>query len=342
MNTIVKRITAPAVSFFMNIVSLTLAVIGLTAHRNDWLFLIIFVIPFVTTIILTLVIGIFKWRYDKLQKKENTAFRFIFSENLRILHATLKDCQNNLWNSYTNFCESIGVDGTEKEIDENAFYMVYQTIYRDIKKASDMIFSRTVESLKKTIEYNLNTINNKGCKISVCIKQLNKVHKKQGLEINDDLKVYAIFRDKCSYDSGREIGRIYTVNRASTFSSCIQADNPREAFYIENDIIKAIRENRFKSENKEEVIANETYTATMVVPITQNIMTDKVFYGFLCVDSKVNSEDIFKKEELHSIMQSYSDILATYYHSVNMYFPIIFDYIYKQQERSMPIPIINT
>lgn len=66
----------------------------------------------------------------------------------------------------------------------------------------------------------------------------------------------------------------------------------------------------------------------MVVPICQNILTEKIYYGFLCIDAKAS--DIFNPNELLSILQSYSDILATYYHNVSMYFPIIFDYFYHQ------------
>lgn len=320
-----------------NIVSALLSVIGITQYRNDILFTVIFIIPFLTSILLTVFITVLKRRCDTLKKKENEAFAFIFSENLRKLLAVLKDNHNIIWNAYIQFCNSIDKDGgaaqtsgaeMEVEVDETVLKM----FYRDIKKTSDTMFSAVAESLRQVVEYNINTLNEGNVRIAVCILQLDRSYRKQGRQIPDDLHTYVIFRDRYSYEHARQIGETYTVNANTPYLSCIQADNPREAYYIENDVMRALHDGRYECEDQDELIANKTYTAAMVVPITQNIVTDKYFYGFLSIDAVTDSNETFVKEQLLPLMQTYSDILATYYHLVNMYFPFIFDYAYQQNK----------
>ena len=152
-----------------------------------------------------------------------------------------------------------------------------------------------------------------------------------------DLIAFAVYRDHNSWENGREIGRPYHVDRNTTFSQCIKAENAREAFYIENNIITAIENGTYMCENQDEILAHysshdpRAYSATMLVPIVQHINTDKCYYGFLCVDAILPEGFRFQKDDLIDVLHSYADILATHFHSINTYFPFIFDYVYNNE-----------
>jgi len=350
-----------------NFITLVLAVLGLIGFKNDCLFFFIYFIPYVTSTVLLIFIFSFYKRYDKVKVANKETVDFIFSKNLKRVIAQLKDSENNLSNSYNEFGKSVvdinqeavssGVivynteiemsDGIEEvnssteiimesvkdgsvEVNES-LKKPYQLFYKDIKKNSDMMFSAVVESLKRTVDHIL-SISYDGTEIAVCIKQLDSVYKKKGTGIPDELHTFAVFRNKEAYEEGREIGRSYIVNNNVTFRSCIMAKETRTAFYTENEIFKAIESGTYRCENQDELLSHRTYSATMVVPICQNKETEKMYYGFLCIDTKTEKKNIFNPDELLSVMQTYADILATYYHNVNMYFPLIFDYIYHQQK----------
>lgn len=317
-------------TIFFNLLTLVLAVLGLLSFKNDVLFFILYFIPYVSSLILLLYSYTIHKKYDTIKKEHLNNTNFLFTKNIKGVIAKLKDCENNLWNSYTEFAENIQNSSTKDEegniiIDSNEM----QVFYKDIKKTSNELFKSVVEFLKSVIDNHFGFSENTES-VSVCIKQLDRCYNRKSNSIPDDLHAFAIYRDNKSYNDDREIGKPYTVNKNTPFFSCLTSQASREAYYIENDIKKALAGHSYVCENQDEIIAKGTYNATMVVPICQNILTEKIYYGFLCIDAKASEKEIFNPNELLSILQSYSDILATYYHNVSMYFPIIFDYFYHQ------------
>lgn len=322
-------------TFSFNAVTLVLAILGILSYKNDILFFCIYFIPHISSLILLIYSYTICKRIGIIKKEHRDNIDFIFSNNIKKVIAKLKDCENNLWNSYTKFVDVIQTTKDEEgniivpDIDSNNM----QIFYKDIKKTSNELFKSVVESLKTVIENHFGFSGDKK-NISVCIKQLDCCYNRKSNSIPDDLHTFAIYRDHKSYDDDREIGKPYTVNKNTTFYSCLTSKASRDAYYIENDIKKALEEHRYQCENQDEILANGTYNATMVVPICQNILTEKIYYGFLCIDAKESEKVIFSADELLSILQSYSDILATYYHNVSMYFPIIFDNYYHQYKNT--------
>ena len=343
---ICNAILHPILGLTLNLVSLALAVVGLTQYKNDAFFSLLFIIPFLMCILLTISLTIISRYLSKLQTNEKKALNVAFRDNLHDVLSEHKNCQSLISYAYEQFgsalsdeyLESLSEvfsegDAEEIIIDEINKKEIFRDFYKDIKRANNTFFKAVVESLRNVVEYNVNTLNNNDLKVAVCIKQLSRCHHKQGRQIPDDLNVYAVYRNEVAYKAGREIGHSYQVNANTTFRACLLYDNFREAVFIENDIPKAIEDGKYDCENKNDLLANKTYNATMVVPITHKDATEKYYYGYLCIDTVANVKNAFVKDELLSIMQCYSDLLAAHYHLISMYFPFIFDYVYDQHKK---------
>jgi len=324
----VWAIISPVVSIFSFLLSLFSALYA----RNNLLLLLIFITVFASNIIFTVCLSILYPKYkalsdehDKFKNEQtnekNDIFNFLFSQNFRRLLFALKDSKNTIFNAYTEYINSIenGKISPKKE----------QIYYAEIKRRSYRFFNEVTNSLKKVLEYKIYKIFNEKIKISVCIKILNAYYTKtESGYISEDLKTFCVYRDTVSYqDDNRELGTLYTINKNQKFRDCLLKDNQnhRDSYFIENDVLRAIEEGRYECEDKEKLRNGDTYTASMLVPITRVRNTDKYFYGFLCIDAITDRKDLFNEKGFLTILQSYSELLAILFQEIDIFSDYNFD-----------------
>lgn len=316
-----KLYTQPAVLFWMSFLSLVLAIVSLFWGRmKDPLILIMFVISYVGSFILFIDKTRKNNHIERISKSCIKDLQSIY-EVTYSLTSKMKEAQSIIYINYQKFADRLKTNSGESKD------RIFIEFYKEIKRSMNMVFEKVTNDLKRELEELYEVKYGKKVKIGVCIKQLSKCFVK-GKPI-DDLKVLCIYRDKDSYDAKREIGKPYYVKKNTVFNQCLNLNNSHDGAYVENNITKAIEENRYSCENEGEILQHKFYNKTAAVPIIHIEQSDKLCYGFLCVDALEDEKlELFESKEISRILQVYANMLAIYYYEVQAYFPIIFGHIY--------------